>query len=63
MERRPVLVMAGVVLVRSRAEDTGVGPTELDLPPTSRREVASKTSDIAGDGTTTATVWLSRSYQ
>ena len=25
------------------------------------KEVASKTSDIAGDGTTTATVWLQRS--
>ena len=26
------------------------------------KEVASKTADIAGDGTTTATVWLSQSF-
>src|SRR6476620_11550657 len=37
MARRRVLVMARFDVVRSRAEDTGVGLTELDLPPTSRR--------------------------
>ena len=37
MARRPVLVRARFDVVRSRAADTGVGLTELDLPPTSWR--------------------------
>ena len=47
MARRPVLVMAGVVFVRSRAEDTGVGLTVSDLPPTSRRSFATRSFRVS----------------
>jgi len=42
-----VLVMAGVLFVRSRAEDTGVGLTISDLPPTSRRSLATRSFRVS----------------
>ena len=42
-----MFVMAGVVFVRSRAEDTGVGLMALDLPPTSRRSFATRSFRVS----------------